>query len=64
VHLPETKESQGDWLGHLTVEKKNFGVCGELWWIFGFGGIVVRLRWHLPAIFRNGFCEQNVVRLW
>jgi hypothetical protein len=39
------------------VEKVIFGVCGVLWWIFGFVGIVLWFVWHLP-----GFAESIFVR--
>ena len=35
-----------------------FGVCGELWWIFGFIGIVLGLYWHL-----RGFSASILVRM-
>jgi hypothetical protein len=57
------KVNSGGWANRLW-EKGGFGVCGELWWIFGFCRALLRLRGHLPAFFGIDFCAQNVERSW
>jgi hypothetical protein len=36
VPFPETREVKGIGWASWLWKKENFGVCGELWWIFGF----------------------------